>query len=363
MPTANVLTSYYRPKPGGFCKRYFRAINALLEQGAKVHYLAVEKFPIEHSNCHYHRFPWPKNYTDNLLFWICFHLFAPLILLYIGFRFRITHSFAFGATYAFLLQPLRLLKRIPLALFLRGDAITSHRVKGKPGWIILLDQFFEGLAIQGVGLYGVSDSLTLTVVGRHVVCKPARYSTLRNNLDVFNNSGKANYDVPLTIGCVGLLEKTKNQQVLINCLDHLDKDTVKLNLYGIGPDKEMLVNLGEAHGVNDHITFKGWVNSESIWPEIDMLAMPSLYEGAPNAVLEALSNRIPVLASDIPAHREILPPESLLPVESAAAWSNKIKKFVAKTSLLGDLQASQEQFSKKLLFNWDSEISNLILEG
>ncbi|WP_455201307.1 glycosyltransferase family 4 protein [Kaarinaea lacus] len=363
MSTAIVLTSYYRPKPGGFCKRYFRAINALLEQGAKVHYLAVEQFPIKHVNCHFHRFPWPKNYTDNLLFWICFHLFAPLFLLYIGFRFRITHSFAFGATYAFLLQPLRLLKRIPLALFLRGDAIASHRVKGKPGWIILLDQFFEGLAIQGVGLYGVSDSLTLTVVGRHVICKPARHSTLRNNLDVFKDSDRASYELPLTIGCVGILEKTKNQQVLIKCLDDLGREAVKLNLYGIGPDREMLITLAERLGVSHQLDFKGWVNSESIWPHIDLLAMPSLYEGAPNAVLEALSNRIPVLASDIPAHSEILPAESLVPVESAAAWSEKIKKLIAKTSLLNDLQTSQERYSKKLLFNWDSEISNLILEG
>jgi len=363
MSTANVLTSYYRPKPGGFCKRYFRAIDALLQQGAKVHYLAVEKFPIQHENCQFHRFPWPKNYTENLLFWVCFHLCTPFFLLYIGYRFRITHSFAFGATYAFLLQPLRMLKRIPLALFLRGDAITAHRVKGKPWWIILLDQFFEGLAIQGVGLYGVSDALTLTVVGRHVICKPARHSTLRNNLDAFNSSYKAKCNIPLTIGCVGILEKTKNQQILINCLDHLGKDTVKLNLYGIGPDKEALVKLGKALGISDQINFKGWINSEFIWPEIDMLAMPSLYEGAPNAVLEALSNRIPVLASAIPAHSEILPPESLVPAENAGAWCKKIREFVANTSLLGNLQASQERYSKKLVFNWDSEISNLILEG
>jgi len=36
----NILTCYYRPKPGGFCKRLFRAINALLDRGHIVHYLA-----------------------------------------------------------------------------------------------------------------------------------------------------------------------------------------------------------------------------------------------------------------------------------------------------------------------------------
>ncbi|WP_455207578.1 glycosyltransferase [Kaarinaea lacus] len=256
-----------------------------------------------------------------------------------------------------------MLKHIPLTLFLRGDAIAGHRVKGKPWWIIQLDQFFEGLAIQGVGLYGVSDALTLTVVGRHIIFKPARHSTLRNNLDAFNAICKPNFNIPLTVGCVGILEKTKNQQTLIKCLGHLRKHTIKLNLYGIGPDKDSLVKLAEALETSDQINFKGWVSSDSIWPEIDMLAMPSLYEGAPNAVLEALSNRIPVLASDIPAHSEILPPESLVPAENAAAWGKKISQFVVKTSLLGELQASQESYAKKLIFNWDSEISNLILEG
>jgi len=363
MAVANVLTSYYRPKPGGYCKRYYQAINALLGQGAVVHYLAVEKYPIEHDQCIFHQFPWPKNRTENLLFWLCFHFLAPFILLYLGYRYKITHAFAFGTTYAFVLQPLKILKRIPLSLFLRGDAIAGHRIKGKSWWVIKLDQLFEGLAIQGVGLYGVSDALSQTVLKRHVFFKPAHHGTLRNNLDSFVAGFKAECDEPLTIGSVGILEKTKNQQLLIQCLAGLPAQKVKLIFYGIGPDKNKLFELGKVLGVSEQIEFKGWVVSETIWPEIDMLAMPSLYEGAPNAVLEALSNRVPVLASDIPAHSEILPPESLVSGQSVNAWQEKIMTFIANPSLRGDLQKLQERFSNKLIFNWGNKISSLILEG
>ena len=37
----------------------------------------------------------------------------------------------------------------------------------------------------------------------------------------------------------------------------------------------------------------------------DVIVSPSLTEGMPNAVLQALRDRIPVVASDIPAHREL----------------------------------------------------------
>ena len=129
-----VLTSYYRPKPGGFCKRLFRGIAALLDGGCEVHYLAVVKFPIEHPHCFFHRFPWPAGRTDGWLFWGVFHLLAPPALLYLGVRHRITHAFAFGPNYALFLQPLRWIKRIPLSLFLRADTIENHRIKGRRSW-------------------------------------------------------------------------------------------------------------------------------------------------------------------------------------------------------------------------------------
>src|SRR5215467_11075094 len=62
---ATILTCYYRPKPGGLCKRFFRATESLLSRGHEVHYLAVVAFPISHPHCHFHRFPWPQGKTEG----------------------------------------------------------------------------------------------------------------------------------------------------------------------------------------------------------------------------------------------------------------------------------------------------------
>ncbi|MCI5209255.1 MAG: hypothetical protein D3910_10780 [Candidatus Electrothrix sp. ATG2] len=171
MPSC-ILTCYYRPKPGGFCKRLFRAIKALLERGHTVHYLAVVPFPIDHPHCHFHRFPWPEAKTSGYLFWACFHALAPLLLLFHGFRHPVNQLFAFGSTYSLLLQPLRLLKRIPLSLFLRADTITNHQIKKRHNLLIKMEYFLEGLGIVGTNMFGVSQNLTDTVNGRHTIFKP-----------------------------------------------------------------------------------------------------------------------------------------------------------------------------------------------
>ena len=64
---ATVLTYYYRPKRGGCFKQLFRAIDALLADGHTVHYLAVQRFSIDHPRCHFHRFPWPSGATETLI--------------------------------------------------------------------------------------------------------------------------------------------------------------------------------------------------------------------------------------------------------------------------------------------------------
>ena len=357
-----ILTSYYRPKPGGYCKRYFRAIRALLDKGAVVHYLAVEKFPVDHERCHFHKFPWPKKYSDSLLFWIFFHIYAPIFLLYLGLRYKITHSFAFGSTYAFVLQPLRILKGIPLTFFIRADSILNHRIKGRPEWIIMFDQFLEGMAIQGARIYGVSDALTNAIINRHSLFRPLKHGTLRNNIEKAApvlTQLKRNLTA---FACVGVLEKRKNIQILLQALTKISGNTVALYIYGTGPDEEMLKEQAGVLLVKDKVEFKGWVSSDTIWPEIDILVMPSLHEGAPNAVLEALSHGVPVLASNIAEHTEILPVEYLVPAESIDEWAKSMIELSTNTSLVDTIKRGQEEYSKSLMFDWEERITSLILE-
>ncbi len=350
-----ILTCYYRPKPGGFCKRLFRGISALLDSGHTVHYLAVVPFPIEHPNCHFHRFPWPKERTSGYLFWGCFHLLAPLMLLWLGFRYRIDRAFAFGHTYALFLQPLRLVKRIPLVLFLRGDTLAKHRTTGRTEFLVTLEHFLEGLAIVGTRLYSVSEVLLNRVAARHSFLRPPERGVLRNDIcQAPCNAPKRVVQLPLRAACVGILEFGKNQLLLLEVFKEIRAEQAQLYLYGTGPDEQLLRETVRKEGMSDRVHFMGWVPSERIWPEVELLLMPSLHEGAPNAVLEALGYGIPVLASDIPEHGEILQVESLLPIDDATRWRRRIIFLVEEPEArLRELIGEQEKAAEALRFDWE----------
>jgi len=354
---ARILTSYYRPKPGGFCTRLFQAINALLEGGHEVHYLSVVAFPINHPSCVHHKFPWPKRYTDTLIFWAMFHALAPVFLLYLGFKLKITHCFAFLPNYALLMQPLRLIKGIPLSLFLRADLLKNHQIKKQPRWILQTELLIEAMAIQGTRLYCVSQTLCDTVSERHRWTHPASSGVLRNNVTESATHKTIKHNSPLRFACVGVFEKRKNQALLLGLFSRMKTENIHLYLYGTGTDEDDLRQRAEELSINNMVSFMGWVARERLWCDVDVLLFPSLHEGAPNAVLEALGHHIPVIASDIPEHREILPSSTLLPLDSIDVWSEKINEILIDPgTTLEALRKSQREATQQLIFDWDAKI-------
>ena len=382
-----VLTCYYRPKPGGLCTRLFRAIEALLDRGCEVHYLAVEEFPVRHPRCHFHRLPAPPG--EGLVFWAWLHAAAPWALLWLGVRHRITHAFAFATTYALFLQLLRVVRRLPTSLFLRADAIRNHQIKGRPRWLLRLEAALEGLALQGVRVHAVSRSLAAAVAARHLRA-PAAVEVLPNDLPAGQPSGSAasaasgaegapagrselaapegtRRPVPgasLHTAAVGVVEARKNLSVLVEAIARLPSTAARLTLYGEGPEEARLQALAARLDARDRVELAGWVDRERIWPAVDLLLMPSLHEGAPNAVLEAVARGVAVLASEIPEHGEILPADDLLPADDPAAWAARIERIAARPAEeLAAMRTRQAAAAEHLRFDWDEAVAAAVLEG
>ncbi len=359
---ARILTSYYRPKPGGCCKRLFRAIEALLCAGHTVHYLALIPFPVEHPQCHFHRFPWPFRATENILFWSVFHMLSPMMLLYIGVKYRITHAFSFNVTYALVMKPVCRFRGITIAVFLRGDTIESHKIKAKMTWLIWLERMIEGIAIHGEALYGVSEALVQKVVARHSWAVPLWMDVLPNDITFTEVNSVPSFDTPLRLACVGTLDRVKNHELILRALKLISSEAWHFSFYGVGVEEGRLASVVGEVGIGQKVTFAGWIDEHKMWPEIDLLLMPSLDEGAPNAVLEAIAHGIPVLASDIPAHRELVSWNLLLPINDTEAWATAVDLMISqRNSAFIALRDTQRSFAEKFAFDWDMEISNRIL--
>jgi glycosyltransferase involved in cell wall biosynthesis len=109
-------------------------------------------------------------------------------------------------------------------------------------------------------------------------------------------------------------------------------------------------------GLGNKIHFLGFVKDTTSWlRQLDLLLVPTETESAGLALIEAMTCGIPVVASDIPASREVAGDAAILvPVGDIEAFSKAIETLlsdeVAYRCVLGKgLQRSQEAFSVEAL--------------
>lgn len=106
---------------------------------------------------------------------------------------------------------------------------------------------------------------------------------------------------------VGRLAKVKNQQLLLHGLVNLPD--CSLLIVGDGELRNELGLLAQELGVEGRVTFLGQMDPDQV-PEVlelaDLFVFPSMYEGMPVALMEAMAAGLPIVASDIPANRELL---------------------------------------------------------
>ncbi len=355
MPALTILTCYYRPKPGGLCKRYFRGIQALLARGHTVHYLSVLPFPITHERCIGHRFPWPQHATQGWLFWSVFHLLAPIGLLLLAWRYRVDRIYSFSVNYAWMLRPSARLRGLRNRVFLRADLLQNEALQQRQ-LSRVLGRRLEALALSDADVAAVSQELLDRVQQRHPRMHLAQACVFPNDLPPGPSYARARLRQPCQLACVGILEPRKNPYLLLQVLDLLHAPA-HLHYYGSGP---LLAELQEKTRGMASVSVHGWVEAASIWPQVDLLLMPSRHEGAPNAVLEALAGKIAVLASDIPAHREILPVQQLLPTDDPKAWAAMIDRLIEDNAFLDTLQHEQAAAAQSLRFDWDQAFCAII---
>jgi glycosyltransferase involved in cell wall biosynthesis len=117
---------------------------------------------------------------------------------------------------------------------------------------------------------------------------------------------------PVRLLFVGRLVRQKGLVYLLQSLGRLDpaiRAGVELELVGSGPDEASLRALAAALGIAAQVRFAGWVAREAIvahYQQADVFVLPSLDEGMPNVVLEAIACGRPVVATDLPGNRELV---------------------------------------------------------
>lgn len=104
------------------------------------------------------------------------------------------------------------------------------------------------------------------------------------------------------IGYVGRLSGEKGVKYLIEtgCLLKVSGDPFKILIVGDGPERNELEDLADRKGIKEGIIFAGFQSDVENWlPAVDAFVLPSLTEGTPMSLLEAMACGIPVVASAV----------------------------------------------------------------
>nr|WP_301337866.1 glycosyltransferase family 4 protein [Vibrio rotiferianus] len=96
-------------------------------------------------------------------------------------------------------------------------------------------------------------------------------------------------------------------------------DDVELTIAGDGPMKPELEKLAEALGVQNRVTFVGWVDTEQksqLLKEADIFCLPSEYDSFGMVFIEAMAYSLPVIAFGWGPITDVVTPETGVALDS-----------------------------------------------
>ncbi|MCR5866960.1 glycosyltransferase family 4 protein [Aquincola sp. J276] len=111
------------------------------------------------------------------------------------------------------------------------------------------------------------------------------------------------------VGMVGRLWLQKNPQCFVRAAIRVtaQRRNVSFFMVGDGEFRSELVASIEASGHADRIRILGWRSDvPELLKALDVMVLPSRWEGMPLAILEAMSSAVPVVASDIPGNQHLV---------------------------------------------------------
>lgn len=162
---------------------------------------------------------------------------------------------------------------------------------------------------------------------------------------------------------IGRLAPVKRHDLLLRAFADLvpDRPDIRLYIAGSGEQEQVLHNLRHELGLEQQATFLGQVQDVRPWLQHALaLVHPSDYEGFPNVLLEALSERCPIIATDcLTGPAEIVEQGRngfLVPVNDQKALACAMQKMLSggtQKQLRSRMNVLPEKFSEeRIMREW-----------
>ena len=370
--TAKILTIYYKHKRGGFCKRIKLKIEAYLEKGWEVHYIAVLPYPYKRQNLKPHILPTPMSRHEGIVFWTYFFLAAPVYAFILAVKYRFALISSVSPIYAWICTPARMILKIPMVTFLltkpkfttdchkpyqsltslelmmektgmnSSSLLIANSYACKEDWIRQFGKNFTGIEVHPNNI----EAMTFD--------RAKQREKLLQEFSLASNS--------FIVATSSILEPHKNVEILIEAFLLNINPRAVLIIIGDGEQRNELTRLAEKLTPTGQIIFAGWREDVvAIFQGADMFALPSRREGMSEALLEAGACGIPCLVSAIPENMEVIRnPEQHFPVENPEILTEKINQAIEDPEFYALLQENTQQDIQRYIFDWKEKLTERV---
>lgn len=143
-------------------------------------------------------------------------------------------------------------------------------------------------------------------IGKFEKCTEYRHMSKSAVCDDCRRKYKIPQDALLLLS-VGELSRRKNHQAVITALAGLSRKDVYYMVCGQGASREMLWRQAKTLGVEGQVRFVGYQeHMVPFYAAADLFVFPSLQEGLPVALMEAMASGLACVVSDIRGNRELI---------------------------------------------------------
>lgn len=158
---------------------------------------------------------------------------------------------------------------------------------------------------------------------------------------------------------VGRLHEVKGLKYLLDGFAELIKEhpEIRLKLLGKGNLEEELKDRAQRLGIRDYITFFEEVRYQNVpnyYRRADIFVLPSLSEGLPNVLMEAMASGLPVVATDVGGNKELIQENKggyLVDPKNSTELSKAIKRLVENP----EMRKKMGRFNRDHAIKYDTQ--------
>ena len=183
------------------------------------------------------------------------------------------------------------------------------------------------------------------------------------DLNIFYPSNLQNNDqsLPVQLLFISRLSLQKGIETLIEGCGILKSRGVsnyKLTIVGDGPLKDHMFANIDRHKIRDNINFLGWRKLEelpNIYRSSDIFILPSVMEGMPSVVLQAMACGLPIIGSRVKGFEEVIEDNVnglTVKYNDANELADAIEKLIKSQELRQKMSKKSLEKAKK--FSWES---------